>query len=101
MAEEFCVTEWLEGVPLEVGVSPSEKYVLVKPASRYVTLKSIVLFPNKSLPSSSLQIIKMRLSLKTYGIYTDIFYISPTNRKYVYNLYLHQRSVCGYDEIWL
>ena len=73
MAEEFCVTEWLEGVPLEVGVSPSEKYVLVKPASRYVTLKSIVRFPNKSLPSSSLQIITIRLSLKNYWIYNDVF----------------------------
>ena len=75
MAEEFWVTEWLEGVPLEVGVSPSEKYVLVKPASRYVTLKSIVRFPNKSLPSSSLEIIKKSLLLKTFRIYNDIFCI--------------------------
>ena len=84
MAEEFWVTEWLEGVPLEVGVSPSEKYVLVKPASRYVTLKSIVRFPNKSLPSSSLQIITIRLSLKNYWIYNDVLLIANMFIIYTY-----------------
>ena len=54
--EELGVTELFEAVPLEEGVSLSEKYVLVNPASRYVTLKSIVRLPNKSLPSSSLKV---------------------------------------------
>ena len=56
VAEELGVFELFGVVPLEEGASLSEKYVLVSPASRYVTLKSMVRFPSKSLPSSSLKL---------------------------------------------
>jgi len=60
--------------PLDGGVSPSEKYVLVNPASKYVTLKSIVRLPSRSRPSSSLWKYKIEIKsgphlVKLLGVY--------------------------------